>query len=111
MRIRLHLCQYLIRDRSYHQWVWTHNAERNRPRRIWPKDKPVCAEARFRGDSRCRLLAKTINELISLLRIRRQDDHFGEVWNRHIWIVGEPEAGRTAADIVASNLRFRLSTQ
>ena len=111
MRICLHLRQYLIGDRSYHLWVRPHNAERNRPGRIRPKDKPVGAKARFGGDSRRHLLAKTKDELVSLLRIRSQDDHLGEVWNRQIRIVGEPEARRAAADIGADNLRFRLSTQ
>src|SRR3984893_16877993 len=109
--IGLHLCQYLICDRAYHGRVRTHNAESNRPGRIRTKDKPDCANPCLRSETCRNLLPKTKHELISLLRVRRQDNHLGEVRIWQFWIVGKPETRRATAYIGTNDLCLRLCPQ
>src|SRR5258708_11832325 len=108
IRVGLHLRQYLIRYHTNFVRVRTNDAECNRKGRIGAKDKLNRPHTGFGSESCGDLLTKTQDELISFLRIRRQDHHLGKVWVRQFGIVGEPETRGASTDIGTDNLCLRL---
>src|ERR1700761_8174218 len=92
IRIGLHLCQHLVRNAPDDIRVRSHDAKRDRPWRIRPEDESDGAYTGFGCQSSGYLLAKPVYEIVSVLCIRRQNDHLGEVWIGQLGIVGEPEA-------------------
>src|SRR5262249_48298740 len=109
--IRLHFSQYLVRNGSHHIQVGPHDAKSDWPWRIGSENKTHGANASFRCESKSHLLPKTYDELVTLLFVRRENDHFGKAWIRKFWIIGKPEARSSSADIGADNFSFRLCTQ
>ncbi len=99
MGISLRPGQHLVCDKAYLRRVGTHDAESNRPRRRRTKNKPSYPDTCLRCEACRNLLAKAKDKLISSLRIRRQDNHLGEVRIWQFGIVSEEETRRSAAYI------------
>src|SRR5689334_16892344 len=99
--VRLHLRQNLICNSAHLCRVGPHYTESNRPWRIGTKHKSNCTNTSLRSESCCDLVPKTIDELVSLLRVGRQNDHLRKIWIRQFGIVGQPEMGAAATYIRA----------